>query len=43
MGAPLHRLTELDRMIHEPARLTIMALLSALESADFVSCLARRS
>lgn len=36
MRVPLRRLTELDRTIHEPARLAIMALLSALESADFL-------
>lgn len=29
-------LTELDRMIHEPGRLTIMAHLAAVESADSV-------
>lgn len=28
-------LTDLDRLIHEPARLAIMALLFVLESADF--------
>jgi len=27
---------DLDRMIHEPARLTIVAILSAVESADFL-------
>ena len=27
--------TELDRMVHEPARLSIMALLYVIESADF--------
>jgi DNA-binding HxlR family transcriptional regulator len=36
VGDPWHRLTELDRIIHEPARLTIMALLFALETADFL-------
>jgi DNA-binding transcriptional ArsR family regulator len=28
-------LTNLDRLIHEPSRLAIMAVLSAVESADF--------
>jgi DNA-binding MarR family transcriptional regulator len=34
--ADLSALPELDRLIHEPARLSIMALLYVLESADFV-------
>lgn len=29
-------LSEVDRLIHEPARLTIVAILSAVESADFL-------
>lgn len=29
-------LTELDRLIHEPARLTIVAILAAVEEADFL-------
>ncbi len=29
-------LVDLDRVIHEPARLVIVAILSAVESADFV-------
>lgn len=29
-------MTELDRVIHEPARLLIVALLSRLEEADFL-------
>jgi DNA-binding transcriptional ArsR family regulator len=29
-------LTGLDRVIHEPARLTLVALLSSVESADFL-------
>jgi DNA-binding HxlR family transcriptional regulator len=29
-------LTDLDRIIHEPARLGLMALLSSVESADFL-------
>jgi DNA-binding transcriptional ArsR family regulator len=28
-------LTEIDRIVHEPARLAIMALLYVIESADF--------
>jgi DNA-binding MarR family transcriptional regulator len=37
MDAPnLAGLTEIDRLIHEPARLQIVALLYVLESADFV-------
>lgn len=35
-GHDLPPLTELDRLVHEPARLSIMALLYAVESADFV-------
>ncbi len=31
----LSALTEIDRMVHEPARLAIMALLYVVESADF--------
>jgi DNA-binding MarR family transcriptional regulator len=39
MGDPenvkLPKLAEIDRVIHEPARLAIMALLYVVESADF--------
>ena len=35
MDNELRGLTELDRLIHEPARLLIVALLSVIESADF--------
>lgn len=31
----LAELAELDRMVHEPARLAVMALLYMIESADF--------
>jgi DNA-binding MarR family transcriptional regulator len=31
----LSKLVEIDRMIHEPARLAVMALLYVVESADF--------
>jgi DNA-binding MarR family transcriptional regulator len=30
---------ELDRLVHEPARLAIMALLYVVESADFIFCM----
>ena len=36
MDDDLRSLTELDRMIHEPARLLIVTILSAVESADFL-------
>lgn len=29
------KVTEIDRLVHEPARLAIMALLYVIESADF--------
>lgn len=32
----LSQLSDVDRVIHEPARLTIVAMLYVLESADFV-------
>lgn len=32
----LRALTDLDRLIHEPARLLIVTVLSAVESADFL-------
>jgi DNA-binding MarR family transcriptional regulator len=35
-GSPdLSELADLDRMVHEPARLAVMALLYVVESADF--------
>ena len=34
--APAAALAEVDRLIHEPARLAIMTLLYTLESADFL-------
>lgn len=35
-GSPnLSKLTEIDRVIHEPARLAILALLYVIDSADF--------
>jgi DNA-binding HxlR family transcriptional regulator len=36
MSGSLQNISSLDRMIHEPARLMIMALLSSVESADFL-------
>jgi DNA-binding MarR family transcriptional regulator len=35
-GSPdLSEVTDLDRLVHEPARLAVMALLYVVESADF--------
>lgn len=36
MGEDLRSVTELDRLIHEPARLLIMTILSTVASADFL-------
>ena len=36
MTGPLHSISDLDRVIHEPSRLLLMALLSSVESADFL-------
>ncbi|HLO17964.1 MAG TPA: transcriptional regulator [Anaerolineales bacterium] len=36
MGEDLRSLTELDRLIHEPARLLIVTILSTVASADFL-------
>lgn len=36
MTTDLSGMTEIDRLIHEPARLVIMAILYAVESADFL-------
>ena len=36
MGDDLRSLTELDRLIHEPARLLIVTILSTVASADFL-------
>jgi DNA-binding transcriptional ArsR family regulator len=35
MSRSIQRLAEIDRVIHEPARLMIVALLAAVEEADF--------
>ena len=36
LGDEINPITCVDRLIHEPARLTIMALLYVVHSADFV-------
>lgn len=36
MSASVQNMSGLDRVIHEPARLMLVALLSAVESADFL-------
>lgn len=36
MSGSLQSISGLDRIIHEPARLMIVALLSSVESADFL-------
>lgn len=36
MKNSLHSLVELDRVIHEPARLMLAMILSTVESADFL-------
>jgi DNA-binding HxlR family transcriptional regulator len=36
MTDPLQSLSDLDRIIHEPARLLLIALLSSVETADFL-------
>lgn len=36
MNQDLRRLTDLDRLIHEPARLLVVTILSAVDSADFI-------
>src|SRR5579863_4571835 len=35
MSANIQRLAQIDRVIHEPARLMIVALLAAVKEADF--------
>lgn len=37
MSTPFEELANLDKLIHEPARLAILTALSACESADFLS------
>ncbi len=43
MSGSLQSISGLDRIIHEPARLMIMALLSTVESADFLFLLKESS
>ncbi len=35
MSAKIQRIAEVDRLIHEPARLMIVAVLDSVEEADF--------
>jgi len=35
MSAKIQRLAEIDRVIHEPSRLMVVALLAAVKEADF--------
>lgn len=37
MSTPFEELASLDKLIHEPARLSILTALSVCESADFLS------
>ena len=36
MSSDLHSLSDVDRIIHEPSRSIILAILDAVESADFL-------
>jgi DNA-binding transcriptional ArsR family regulator len=36
MNQQIRQISEIDRIVHEPGRLMIMALLSAVERADFL-------
>lgn len=36
MNSQIRNISELDRVIHEPGRLMIVSLLSAVEAADFL-------
>ena len=36
MSAPFERLAGLDRMVHEPARMAVLTVLSSCQSADFL-------
>jgi len=36
MSSDLHSLSDVDRLIHEPSRSIILAILSAVEVADFL-------
>lgn len=37
MHKPFEELSELDRLVHEPARLAILTALESVESADFLA------
>jgi DNA-binding HxlR family transcriptional regulator len=43
MTGAYHTLSDLDRVIHEPSRLLLVALLSSIESADFLFLLKESS
>ena len=43
MSGSLQNISGLDRVIHEPARLMLVALLSSVESADFLFLLTESS
>lgn len=43
IGDYLHQLSDLDRLIHEPARLLILCYLSLVEEADFLFLLHKTS
>ncbi|HEX9943217.1 MAG TPA: transcriptional regulator [Thermoanaerobaculia bacterium] len=36
MSAPFERLAGLDRLVHEPARLAVLTVLSSCQSAEFL-------
>jgi DNA-binding MarR family transcriptional regulator len=36
MSSDMHSLVDVDRLIHEPSRSTILAILAVVESADFL-------
>ncbi len=36
MNEDLHALVDMDRLVHEPARLIILTILNAVEKADFL-------
>jgi len=40
-GAPFEPVADIDRMIHEPARLSLMAILFTSQSADFLFLMRR--
>ncbi|HLB47566.1 MAG TPA: hypothetical protein VJL59_11225 [Anaerolineales bacterium] len=42
MDIDFRDVTSVDRIIHEPARLIIVAILYTVETADFLYCFGRR-